>query len=97
MCHTSPVDFLDGRPWRLGQARSPYTVEFNKNFERVDRKIPFSIDGETYELRNVRKLTFKLDEDCLKLKILRREQTSIFETGEQILTELKQSFQTGIL
>ena len=30
MCHTNPIDFLDGRMARLGQVRSPFKVEFSK-------------------------------------------------------------------
>jgi hypothetical protein len=36
MCHTGPIDFLDGRMGRLGQVRSPFTVEYDKQFERQD-------------------------------------------------------------
>lgn len=39
MSHTQVIDFIDGRMGRLGQVRSPFTVDFNKDFETQGRTI----------------------------------------------------------
>lgn len=72
MCHEKPTDFFDGSMARYGQVRSPFDVQFNEDFENENRKLVICIDGETYVLKNAKKITFSIDKECPKVKVLRR-------------------------
>lgn len=72
MCHENPVDFIDGNMARLGQVRSPFTIDCQENFEQEGRRMQIGIDGESYDLRNVKQFVFSLDKQCPKLKMLQR-------------------------
>ena len=51
------------------------------------------IDGEFYELRLAKQITFTIDKECPKIKILKRQGfVNPSEKNQQILTELKNDF-----
>ena len=89
MCHESPVDYANGEMGRLGQVRSPFTVDCNQEFETEHRKMGLAIDGEFYELKNAKSFKFEIDKNCPRIKILKRMGfVSEFEKSKAILTEL---------
>jgi predicted nucleic acid-binding protein len=84
---------VDGSLGRLGQVRSPFHIEIQDDFERHDRKMGLGIDGEFYELRLAKQITFTIDKECPKIKILKRQGfVNPSEKNQQILTELKNDF-----
>ena len=51
------------------------------------------IDGEFYELRQAKLITFTIDKECPKIKILKRQGfINQSEENQRILTELKNDF-----
>lgn len=52
------------------------------------------IDGELYVLKNAKSITFSIDKECPKVKVLRRVDAPNFnEQNKIILTDLKNEFQ----
>lgn len=64
---------MDGSLGRLGQVRSPFHIELLQEFEKHDRKMGLGLDGEFYELYQAKSITFTIDKDCPKIKILKRQ------------------------
>ncbi len=78
MCLQGFIDLVDGAMGRLGQVRSPFDVQLEEKFENEERKNSVTIDGESYILENAKSLTFQIDKDCPKLKVLTRTDTPNF-------------------
>jgi hypothetical protein len=73
MCAEQLTDYLDGSFGRLGQVRSPFHIDIQEDYEKEDRKFCLGIDGEFYELKQAKSMTFSLDKACPKIKILKRQ------------------------
>lgn len=56
------------------------------------KKIFLAVDGEFYQIENCIRITFLIDVEVPKLKILKRTRQRNVASTKEMLTELKQSF-----
>ena len=60
MCHEGITDYIDFEMARYGQCRSPFQVEVVENLRSKGKQLTFGIDGEFYDLRNCKKISFQI-------------------------------------
>ena len=72
LCHDQIKDYVDGTLGRYGQVRSPFTVDYRKDYQAAGKTVLLGIDGEFLELRDCKRINFHLDKTLPKLKVLKR-------------------------
>ena len=82
LCHEKMIDYVDFELARVGQVRSPFQIETAEPIlegeesktetRKVPKKIFLAVDGEFYQVENCRRITYLIDVEVPKLKILKR-------------------------
>ena len=67
---TDAINFSFFRMSQLGQAKSPYHIDFRKDVGE-DSDIYFAVDGEFLIIRNPEKIELKVDPHLPRIKLLR--------------------------
>ena len=67
---TDAINFSFFRMSQLGQAKSPYHIDFRKDVSG-ESDIYFAVDGEFRIIRNPERIEFKVDSHMPRIKLLR--------------------------